>query len=211
MYHVAEVLAGHGGHSHEQRTLRASGAGRNRARVDHAGGGRAAFNADVERTDWHDGALWFMREKRDAPPGAVPEWEELRALASAIKEHALSRLAEYLEQFEANAIANGMHVHWARDADEHNQIVHGILRARGVARLVKSKSMLTEECGLNPYLEARGIEVVDTDLGERIVQLRERAAEPHRACRRSTSRRRRSATRSTSISARPPDWTIPPR
>ena len=66
---------------------------------------------------------------------------------------------------------NGMQVHWARDADEHNRIVHGILSG-AARRLVKSKSMLTEECGLNPYLEARGIEVVDTDLGERIVQLR---------------------------------------
>jgi L-lactate dehydrogenase complex protein LldF len=62
-------------------------------------------------------------------------------------------------------------VHWARDAVEHNQIVHRILAERGVTRLVKSKSMLTEECHLNPYLEARGVEVVDTDLGERIVQL----------------------------------------
>ena len=67
---------------------------------------------------------------------------------------------------------NGVTVHWAADADEHNRIVHGILAAGGVKKLVKSKSMLTEECGLNPYLEQRGIEVIDTDLGERIVQLR---------------------------------------
>jgi L-lactate dehydrogenase complex protein LldF len=66
-------------------------------------------------------------------------------------------------------------VHWAADAQEHNEIVHGLLAARGVRHVVKSKSMLTEECGLNPYLEERGIEVVDTDLGERIVQLRDEA------------------------------------
>jgi L-lactate dehydrogenase complex protein LldF len=62
-------------------------------------------------------------------------------------------------------------VHWARDAHEHNQIVLKILQDHRVKRLVKSKSMLTEECHLNPYLEEHGIEVVDTDLGERIVQL----------------------------------------
>lgn len=130
------------------------------------------FVADEARTTWHDGALWFVREKRDRAAASVPEWEELRALASAIKTHTLSRLDEYLEQFEREATARGITVHWARDAAEHNAIVHDILAARGARRVVKSKSMLTEECGLNPYLEARGIEVVDTDLGERIVQLR---------------------------------------
>ncbi len=81
-------------------------------------------------------------------------------------------MAELLEQFEANATKNGIIVHWAKDAHEHNEIVHNILKSHNVRRLVKSKSMLTEECHLNPYLEERGIEVVDTDLGERIVQLR---------------------------------------
>ena len=139
--------------------------------VDHAAAA-AAFTADEERTDWHDQALWFVRVKRDNAAASVPDWEALRDRASAIKEHALTHLDEYLAQFEANALANGMHVHWARDADEHNRIVHEILSNAGAKRLVKSKSMLTEECGLNPYLEARGIEVVDTDLGERVVQLR---------------------------------------
>jgi L-lactate dehydrogenase complex protein LldF len=140
-------------------------------RVDHPKAA-AAFNADVARTDWHDASLWFVREKRDRAASTVPDWEELRERASAIKEHALTHLDEYLVRFEENATQNGMQVHWARDADEHNRIVHGILSAAGARKLVKSKSMLTEECGLNPYLEARGIEVVDTDLGERIVQLR---------------------------------------
>ncbi len=139
--------------------------------VDHPKAA-AAFNADVARTEWHDEALWFVRVKRDRAAASVPEWEALRARASAIKEHALTHLDEYLVQFEATAVRNGMQVHWARDADEHNRIVHEILDRAGSRRLVKSKSMLTEECGLNPYLEARGIEVVDTDLGERIVQLR---------------------------------------
>ena len=139
--------------------------------VDHPAAA-AAFNADESRVDWHDAALWFVRQKRDAAVAEVPEWEVLRELASAIKEHTLSRLDEYLVAFEAAATANGAVVHWARDAEEHNRIVLEILSSRNVQRLVKSKSMLTEECGLNPYLEARGVDVVDTDLGERIVQLR---------------------------------------
>ena len=140
--------------------------------IDHASAAKT-FNENPDRVGWHDAAVWFVREKRDAAVAAVPEWEALRELASSIKEHTLSRLDEYLVEFERNAVANGAHVHWARDAEEHNRIVHEILVARGAVRLVKSKSMLTEECGLNPYLGARGIEVVDTDLGERIVQLRE--------------------------------------
>ncbi len=142
-----------------------------RAPVDHAAAA-ARFNADEARTDWHDGALWFVREKRDRAAAAVPEWEALRELASRVKEHALTHLDRYLEEFEANALANGARVHWARDAEEHNRIVHGILAAAGARRLVKSKSMLTEECRLNPYLEERGVQVIDSDLGERIVQLR---------------------------------------
>ena len=97
--------------------------------------------------------------------------EELRSLASAIKEHTLTHLADYLEQFERNALSNGANVHWARDAAEHNQIVFDILSAHGVRTLVKSKSMLTEECEMRPFLEQRGIEIIETDLGERIQQL----------------------------------------
>lgn len=138
--------------------------------VDHPANA-ARFNQDVARTDWHDASLWFVREKRDRAAHGVPEWEALRETASQIKEHTLSRLDEYLIEFEDQAKKNGIHVHWARDADEHNRIVHGILEAHGAERIVKSKSMLTEECHLNAYLEQQGIEVVDTDLGERIVQL----------------------------------------
>jgi L-lactate dehydrogenase complex protein LldF len=131
------------------------------------------FVADDARAHWHDQALWFVRSKRDRAAASVPEWERLRETASQIKQHTLSRLAEYLEEFERNATASGAVVHWARDAADHNQIVHAILQQRGVKRVVKSKSMLTEECHLNPYLERQGMEVVDTDLGEWIVQLRE--------------------------------------
>jgi L-lactate dehydrogenase complex protein LldF len=133
----------------------------------------SAFVANEPRTLWHDQALWFVRAKRDKAAQSVPEWEPLRELASQIKRHTLARLPDYLEQFEANAARLGAHVHWARDAQEHNAIVLSILQDHGAKKVVKSKSMLTEECHLNPHLSQHGIEVVDTDLGERIVQLRE--------------------------------------
>ncbi len=131
----------------------------------------ASFLRDAEHVGWHDQALWFVRQKRDLAARAVPEWETLRDLASAIKRHTVSNLAHYLEEFERHATENGAVVHWARDAAEHNDIVLGILRERGACRLAKSKSMLTEECRLNAFLERNGVDVVETDLGERIVQL----------------------------------------
>jgi L-lactate dehydrogenase complex protein LldF len=102
---------------------------------------------------------------------AMPEWEEMRSLASAIKEHTLSHLDTYLEIFESNAKANGVVVHWAKDAAEHNRIVLGVLERRGAKTLIKSKSMLTEECRLRADLAKAGVEVTETDLGERIQQL----------------------------------------
>lgn len=130
------------------------------------------FVANAERARWHDQALWFVRAKRDKAAASLPEWEDLRAAASRIKQETLARLDELLEQFEQQAMLRGAVVHWARDAAEHNEIVLSILERHGVKRLVKSKSMLTEECHLNPFLERHGIEVTDTDLGEWIVQLR---------------------------------------
>jgi L-lactate dehydrogenase complex protein LldF len=132
----------------------------------------AEFVDDDARAHWHDQALWFIRAKRDKCAHGLPEWEELRTRAAAIKKHVISNLGDLLEKFEANATRLGATVHWARDAEEHNRIVHGLLQKHGVRRVVKSKSMLTEECGLNPYLESHGVEVTDTDLGEWIVQLR---------------------------------------
>lgn len=130
------------------------------------------FIANQERTDWHDDTLWFVRSKRDKASKLLPEWEALREQASQIKEHMLSHLPQYLLEFEANAKANGIQVHWAKDAHEHNEIVYSIIQKHGDKALVKSKSMLTEECHLNDFLEKKGIDVVDTDLGERIVQFR---------------------------------------
>jgi L-lactate dehydrogenase complex protein LldF len=140
------------------------------ATKDHAALAEA-FIQDEERVDWHDGALWYIRQKRDLAARQIPEWEALREAASAIKSHVISNLHEYLLQFEANLTRNGVQVHWAADAEEHNAIVYAILKAREITQLVKSKSMLTEECHLNEYLQDRGIEVINSDLGEYIQQL----------------------------------------
>ncbi len=131
----------------------------------------AEFLKDAARARWHDQALWYVREKRDRLARSVPEWEALRETAHAIKRHTLARLERYLEEFERNAQARGAVVHYAEDAAEHNALVLDILKRRGAKSVVKSKSMLTEECGLNDYLAPRGIEVVESDLGERIIQL----------------------------------------
>jgi L-lactate dehydrogenase complex protein LldF len=131
----------------------------------------AEFLKDEERAHWHDQALWFVRDKRDKASKSVPDWEKLRETAHKIKRHTLANLPRYLEEFEKNARAKGVNIHYAYDANEHNSIVLKILKDHGVTRVVKSKSMLTEECHLNPFLEKNGIEITDTDLGERIVQL----------------------------------------
>src|SRR3954470_5095440 len=118
----------------------------------------AEFIANTAKVRWHDMAIWGTRTKRDRASQSVPEWEMLRDLASRIKLHTMSRLDEYLEQFEEAAIKLGAKGYWARDAAEPNVIVANILASHRVTRVVKSKSMLTEECGLNPHLEQRGIE-----------------------------------------------------
>jgi len=119
----------------------------------------------------HDKTFFGVRQKRDNMAKALPEWEDLREAASQIKKHTATHLADYLEQFEANAVKNGVCVHWAEDADEYNRIVQDILKSHQVKKVVKSKSMLTEECHLNEHLQAAGFDVVETDLGERILQL----------------------------------------
>ena len=119
----------------------------------------------------HDQTFYGVRQKRDRMAQYLPEWEDLREAASQIKKHTITHLADYLELFEQNATKNGVHVHWAKDAQEYNAIVYDILQQHQVKKVVKSKSMLTEECHLNENLERRGIEVIETDLGERILQM----------------------------------------
>jgi L-lactate dehydrogenase complex protein LldF len=101
--------------------------------------------------------------------------ERLRAQAAAIKRHALNHLPDLLEQAEANMQANGIRVLWAADATEACSLVLGIAREHGARKVVKSKSMVTEEIALNEALESAGIETVETDLGEYILQLNREA------------------------------------
>lgn len=129
------------------------------------------FVANAEKTTWHDATFWSCRHKRDKMAMAIPEWEELRNAASDIKKYTITHLADLLEQFSSQLESHGVIVHWAADAAEFNATVLDILQNHGVKKMVKSKSMLTEECEMNPYLERHGIDVVETDLGERIIQL----------------------------------------
>lgn len=131
----------------------------------------AEFQKNSQKAAWHDETFWSVRTKRDIQAKGLDEWEQLRETASNIKKHTITHLDEYLEQFASNAEKNGVIVHWAKDAEEFNATVLAILKEHGVQKMVKSKSMLTEECEMNPYLEQHGIDVVETDLGERIIQL----------------------------------------
>jgi len=133
----------------------------------------SAFIHQSGKSPWHDKALWHVRTNRDKAMATIPEWEQLRETAQQIKAHTASQLDDYLVQFEANCKSNGVHLHWAQTPDDLNKIVLDIARAKGAKHIVKSKSMLTEECHLNEALEGAGLIVTDTDLGERIVQLRQ--------------------------------------
>src|SRR3984957_10886907 len=139
--------------------------------VDPAANAALFILQDRVHEPMHDRFLWATMMRRDEQAAAISEWEELRELASKIKEHTLTHLDQYLEEFEANATKRGAHVHWAIDAAEHNNIVCRILQDRGVKELIKSKSMLQEECAMAPFLENRGIKGIESDLGERIQQL----------------------------------------
>lgn len=110
-------------------------------------------------------------ERRRLAVASVDDWEGLRERARSIKEDTLLHLDKYLEQFVENAEAAGAKFHWARDAEEARGIVLELVKACGVDMVVKSKSMATEEVHLNDALEKAGIEPIETDLGEWIIQL----------------------------------------
>lgn len=129
---------------------------------------------DARKVAHHDATFWGLRQGHDKMAQQLPEWESLRDHASAIKRHVVTHLADYLEQFSNQLEGRGVIAHWAKDAQEANEMVYGILESHKVTKLVKSKSMLTEEIGLNDFLMRRGIDVVETDLGERILQLMHR-------------------------------------
>ena len=116
-------------------------------------------------------AMGNMIEKRKALFSDPVELEALRAAGQAIRQRALSRLPELLDQLEANCTRNGIQVHWAETSEEANQEVLAILKSHGATRTVKGKSMVSEEMHLNAFLARHGIEAMETDFGEFIIQL----------------------------------------
>ena len=110
--------------------------------------------------------------KRAKAVSRMPDFEALREEGKAIKDHVLANLDIYLEKFEARVKAAGGHVHWAATAEDARQIIAGICRDAGARSVTKGKSMISEEINLNAHLEQQGLEVVETDLGEYIIQLR---------------------------------------
>ena len=133
---------------------------------------RAALQ-DVHLRGALKNATSLFGERRKQAAANLPNWEDLRNQARAIKDDALLHLDRYLEEFERNAESRGAKVHWARDAAEANSIVVRLGIDRQARTVVKSKSMTTEETHLNTALEAAGMQVVETDLGEYIIQLAE--------------------------------------
>ncbi len=110
--------------------------------------------------------------KRAAAIARLPEFEALRDAGRDLKNETLANLDFYLEMFEQNVREHGGQVHWARDADEARKIILGICRDAGAKTVTKGKSMISEEIALNEYLDEHGIQAIETDLGEYIIQLR---------------------------------------
>jgi len=131
----------------------------------------AIVDADARRAI-AEGTHTAYRKRQIAMEETSPEHSEtMRQQAAAIKRHALNHLADLLETAEAQMRANGINVLWAADATEARQHVLDIAGRHGSHKIVKSKSMVTEEIALNEAMEAAGIETIETDLGEYILQL----------------------------------------
>jgi L-lactate dehydrogenase complex protein LldF len=116
-------------------------------------------------------ATRVIRAKRAEVVEELPDWEELREAGRALKDRTLGDLEGGLVQLERALSAAGGRIHWARDADEACRTVVELVRSHGVREVVKVKSITTDEIGLNRELERAGIEPVETDLAELIVQL----------------------------------------
>jgi len=132
---------------------------------------RAQADADLQSA-----LAKLQRDTRLARPvitGRLPEFEDLRDRAVAIKDHTLAHLDHYLETFETNVTDAGGHVHWCNDAGDARETILQICNNVNAKTVGKGKSMVSEEIALNDYLIANGLEVVETDLGEYILQLRE--------------------------------------
>jgi L-lactate dehydrogenase complex protein LldF len=131
---------------------------------------RAAVNNTAQRKNFR-GAMDFLQQKRRAQFPDEGELAGLRDLGEAIRRHSLAHLPRLLEQLETRCSANGIQVHWAQTAAEANDIALGIARRVDAHRIVKGKSMVSEEIGFNHAMQAAGIEALESDMGEYIVQL----------------------------------------
>jgi L-lactate dehydrogenase complex protein LldF len=116
-------------------------------------------------------AMATLVSKRKTIFSDAAETEQLRTLGNALKKKALNKLPQLLEQLEEKCTQNGIQVHWAETTAEANQLVLDIMKSQGATRLVKGKSMVSEEMELNAFLQKHGIEALETDLGEFIIQL----------------------------------------
>jgi L-lactate dehydrogenase complex protein LldF len=117
------------------------------------------------------GAMEFLQSKRSVQFPDGDELEQLRDLGEAVRKHALAHLPTLLVQLETSLSAAGVQVHWAENADEANAIIHRIAQSHQAKRVIKGKSMASEEIELNHYLEQRGITCLESDMGEYIVQM----------------------------------------
>jgi L-lactate dehydrogenase complex protein LldF len=124
-------------------------------------------------------ATTTIRAKRTAAVAELPDWEELREAGEAIKAHTMATLPAQLERLEASVQAAGGTVHWARDGAEANAITAQIVRSHQAREVIKVKSLTTDEIGMNEALAAAGIEALETDLAELIVQLDEDDRQSH--------------------------------
>ena len=114
-----------------------------------------------------------IQSKRNHLVAEKKDWQDLRTAAAAIRAHTLANLGTYLEQFESRCTAAGGAVHWAGDAAEARAIIIGILREENATEVIKIKTMTSAEIQLNPALQAAGIDAIETDLAELILQLGE--------------------------------------
>ncbi len=135
---------------------------------------KAALKNDQLRRNVHH-ATNVIRNKRALRVEEMPDWEQLRNAGSEIKAHTLAHLDHYLIEFERNCELAGGAVHWARDADEANQIAIELIRHYGGdgpgVEVIKVKTMTSDEVQMNHALEAAGIKPIETDLADMIVQL----------------------------------------
>lgn len=130
-----------------------------------------ALNNPTLQRALHNVKVGFI-QKRQIAVERMPEFETLRDEARDIKDHALANLDFYLEKFESQVLAQGGHVHWCVTPDDARNTVLEICKSVGAKTVTKGKSMVTEEIGLNDFLEQNGMVPVETDLGEYIIQLR---------------------------------------